>query len=369
MRVLALLTDAFGGRGGIALYNRDILTALCDDPKCKEVVAVPFIVPHAIEKIPSKLKYNTKGVDSRIKYFLTVLNEVRRDRRFDLILCSHISLLPVAVMLSTLLKITLVLEVYGYEAWKPTARTLVNLCVNRIDAFISISELTKRRFLIWSKLDDNKGFLLPNAIHMEKYGVGSKEEYLLEKYKLKGKTVLMTMGRILSEEKAKGFDQVIEILPDLEKEIPNVVYLIVGGGNDLERLSRKAKDLGVGDRVIFTGWISEEEKANHFRLADAFVMPSRWEGFGFVFLEAMACGIPVVASKIDGSYESVLGGKLGIVVDPDNEYELKAGIHAALKRVKAVPDGLTFFEYKHFRKKLHRILNCLIKPQSPWNTI
>ena len=75
------------------------------------------------------------------------------------------------------------------------------------------------------------------------------------------------------------------------------------------------RDLDLNSRVVFTGFIPESEKADHYRLADAYAMPSWGEGFGFVFLEAMACGVPVVASAIDGGKEAVLDGKLGFVVN------------------------------------------------------
>ena len=78
-----------------------------------------------------------------------------------------------------------------------------------------------------------------------------------------------------------------------------------------QRLERKAASLGLKGNVVFAGRVSEAEKADHYRLADVFVMPGRQEGFGFVFLEAMACGIPVVASSVDGSREAVLNGELG----------------------------------------------------------
>ena len=72
------------------------------------------------------------------------------------------------------------------------------------------------------------------------------------------------------------------------------------------------------------GLISEVEKADHYRLADAYVMPGWGEGFGIVYLEAMACGMPVVASKIDGSREAVRHGALGILVDPSDQEDIKA---------------------------------------------
>jgi phosphatidylinositol alpha-1,6-mannosyltransferase len=115
-------------------------------------------------------------------------------------------------------------------------------------------------------------------------------------------------------------------------DVPNIAYLIVGDGTDHHRLEEKARSLGVHERVVFAGYIPEREKADHYRLADAYVMPGRGEGFGIVYLEALACGVPVVASKLDGSREAVRDGALGILVDPNDAEGIKRGILEALAR-------------------------------------
>src|SRR6185295_7156824 len=104
----------------------------------------------------------------------------------------------------------------------------------------------------------------------------------------------------------------------LISRFPTLKYMIVGDGDDLARLEQKTFSLGLSERVIFAGRISEEEKAAHYCLADAYVMPSRGEGFGIVFLEALACGLPVMGSLADGGREALLDGALGCLVDPSN---------------------------------------------------
>src|SRR5207249_10072823 len=121
--------------------------------------------------------------------------------------------------------------------------------------------------------------------------------------------------------------------------------------------------LGVERHVVFAGYIPEEQKADHYRLADAFVMPGRGEGFGIVYLEAMACGIPVVASKADASREAVLDGRLGVLADPSNPQEIHAAIqeiHAAIKEALARPHMLQkeveYFSFEHFVQRWHALL-------------
>ena len=135
----------------------------------------------------------------------------------------------------------------------------------------------------------------------------------------------------------------------------------MGDGSDRRRLEEKARTLGTEDKVVFAGYISESEKADHYRLADVYVMPSQGEGFGFVYLEAMACGIPVVASSCDGSKEAVMDGKLGLLVNPRDRQEIKETTLKALKTPKAVPEGLRYFSFESFIQRLEPVLSRTIR--------
>src|SRR5438309_10593171 len=98
MRFLVLLTDGFGGHGGIANFNRDLLEALCSHPDTTEVVAIPRLQPEAVGSLPSKLRYVTSGLNSKTFFVLTTLRTVFKTPAFDLILCAHINLLPIAFL-------------------------------------------------------------------------------------------------------------------------------------------------------------------------------------------------------------------------------------------------------------------------------
>jgi len=158
--------------------------------------------------------------------------------------------------------------------------------------------------------------------------------------------------RLPGKERYKGVDEVLELMPKLLLREPRLVFLVAGDGDDRPRLEEKAASLGVSDRVVFTGFVPEREKVDHYRLADVFVMPGRGEGFGFVFLEALACGVPVVASKLDGSREAVRNGQLGRLVDPGDPAELEAAILGALSDRHGVPDGLAYFAFPEFQKRI-----------------
>ena len=357
-----MTTDAFGGYGGIAKFNRDFLRSLCNNPDVTEVLAVPRRMPHPPEPLPPKLTYIVSGLNNKLSYVETLLSLCKKYRRIDIIYCAHIHLLSVAYLLKLFFNAKILLILHGVDAWHPTKSKLNNYLTGKVDAIITVSEITQARFVKWADINRERMFLLPNAIEVKDYGPGPKNTLLLEKYGLTGKVILMTLGRLSSEEKYKGFDEVMELLPELSKNIPDIAYLVVGDGDDRPRLEAKASALGVGDRMVITGFVPEPEKADHFRLADAFVMPGRGEGFGIVFLEAMACGIPVVGSAIDGSREALRDGTLGILVDPRNPSEIKAGILEALKRPRGiVPEGLDYFSFENFEKRCHSILREVAK--------
>ncbi len=339
MRILVLATDAYGGHGGIALFNRELTATLTTYPGVDEVVVVPRVMPHPGEhEIPAKVRFVAEAANGNVAYARAILRHVR-GKRFDLVICGHINLLPLAR--------DPLLVTHGIEAWK---RSKNERLVHRCRGVISVSELTRNRFVECSKYA-GPTYVLPNAVRREHYGMHAKNT----RYGLEGKRVLLTVGRVVAEERYKGFDEVIEILPKLSND---VVYMIAGGGNDIERLREKAAALGVADRVIFTGRFAEEEKRDLYNLADVYVMPSRGEGFGFVFLEAVACGVPVIASKHDGGREAILNGELGLLIDPSSSAEIEAAIRELLARgTKTIPERLDYFSFENFERRVHAILD------------
>jgi phosphatidyl-myo-inositol dimannoside synthase len=341
VRILLLCTDAYGGHGGIALFNRELTAALVAREDVDEVTIVPRLIRGEVGDIPPKVTFLAGAARGRLAY-LRALARVRRER-FDLIICGHMNLLPIAPA-------DAVLVIHGIEAWRRSRAKL------RCRAIVSVSALTRDRLLGWSGYD-GPTFVLPNAIHAGDYGIRAKRLDLLERHRLEGKRVILTVGRLDAGERSKGFDEVLEALRELPDD---VVYLIAGGGNDLERLQRKAATLGVASRVRFTGLFDERDKPDLYNLADVYAMPSRGEGFGFVFLEALASGVPVVASKLDGGREALLGGQLGLLVDPTSPAEIRAALAETLARgERVIPSALEYFSFENFTRRVSAIVDAL----------
>jgi len=360
-RALVLVSDAFGGRGGIAKFNRDLLTALSAYPEFRSAEVFPRVMPDPPGPLPRGIHFRTTCVGSKLRYGLNVLASVMFGPRYDLVICGHINLLPLASAAAKLARRPLVLFIYGIDAWQPTGNRLTNSIVRGLETVVSISAITRDRFLSWSGIDAAKVQVLPNAIDLERFNPGPRSDMLVERYGLKDRKVLLTLGRLASAERYKGFDEVLDILPDLAIDVPEISYLIVGEGDDRARLQKKAADLGVAGRVVFTGYVPEAEKADHYRLADAYVMPSRGEGFGFVYLEAMACGIPTVGSAVDGSREALANGDLGVLVDPADRRAVLDAVRGAIDLPRRRPPQLAQFSFANFSRRLHATLRSVLE--------
>ena len=354
MRVLLLTTDAYGGHGGIALYNRDLVEALVTMPEMEEVVVIPRNMPLPPEAIPAKATFMQQALGGKRHFVRTATRAARQP--FDLVICGHINLLPLAVLLNLYIRAPLVLMAYGIDVWTARYR-LEKQWLAAVDAVWSISAITRDRMNAWAKLPESMYSILPNAVHLSRYGLAAQRQDLLQKHGLAGSKVIMTLGRLPGAERYKGVDEVMDVLPALLKIEPRLKYLVAGDGDDRPRLKAKAKTLGLADKVVFTGMIAEADKADYFRLADVFAMPGRGEGFGFVFLEALACGVPAVGSRLDGSREALLDGELGELADPDDPDSIKQGVLNALAKPKTVPAGLSYFAWPAFVERIARAVH------------
>jgi phosphatidyl-myo-inositol dimannoside synthase len=331
MRVQMLLTDGFGGFGGISRFNRDFLGALNVCPLVERVNALPRVISDPIEEpIPEAVVYERRAARGRVSYALTVIRHALRGPRADLVICGHINLLPLAWAAARQGGARLALVIHGYEAWAPSSHMLSNLLAKRIDAFIAVSRYSAERFVQWSDVPAARGFILPNCVNLDQFQPRERDPVLVDRYGLRSAIVMLTVGRLATGERYKGVDEVIEVMPRLLRQLPDLRYLVIGDGSDRARLEAKVRAQRLSDHVIFAGRIAEAEKVDHYNLADLYVMPSHGEGFGIALIEAAACGIPVVGSSVDGSRDALLDGQLGRMVDPTKPDDLAQAIGAAI---------------------------------------
>ena len=360
MRVQMLLTDGFGGFGGISRFNRDFLHALNVCPQVERVYALPRVISDPIEEpIPEAVVYERRAAQGRLPYALAVIRRALRGPRADLVVCGHINLLPLAWVAARLARARLALVIHGYEAWAPSSHRLSNFLVKRIDAFIAVSRYSAERFVQWSGVPRTHGFILPNCVNLDQFQPRERDPALVNRYGLRSATVMLTVGRLAAGERYKGIDEVIDVMPRLLRQFPALRYLIVGDGSDRARLEAKVQARGLSNYVIFPGRIAEAEKAAHYNLADVYVMPSHGEGFGIALIEAAACGIPVVGSSVDGSREALLDGQLGRMIDPTKPDNLVIAIGEAIgaRQHRTRNPLIETFDIGRFRNRVSKWLS------------
>jgi phosphatidylinositol alpha-1,6-mannosyltransferase len=232
--------------------------------------------------------------------------------RFRLVVVWHMDLLKLLPFFRLGgAKVVLILQ--GIEAWRRRPwpeRTLLR----RVDQFLSISDYTWQRFV-----QSNPGFA--SAPHQTvPLGIGVPWE---------GQTpspgpvpAALMVSRLDKREDYKGHREMLDAWPLVLGRLPTAELWIAGDGDLRQDLERVAADRGVGHAVRFLGFVSEEQKLELVRKSRCMAVPSRGEGFGLVYLEAMRLGRPCLVSTLDAGREVVDPPRHGLAVDPDDRDSL-----------------------------------------------
>jgi glycosyltransferase involved in cell wall biosynthesis len=168
--------------------------------------------------------------------------------------------------------------------------------------------------------------VIPSAVNPNRFRGDMDTSEIVKRHDLKGKKVVLFVGRVVPH---KGVDYLIDSAKFTPK---NVTYLVVGSGDYIDKLRKKARDRKDGNRFIFTGSVSFDDIPKYFAACDVFVLPSisRLEAFGLVILEAMASKRPVIVSNIPGVTEVVTEGVEGLHAEPMNAKDLAEKINTLL---------------------------------------
>ncbi len=352
LNILFFGTDVFGASGGIAEFNRHLVLAMRDIPRVGRIRVLLRNRSDVEARSPDGIELVDKSSRGVAAFVISALQCIHAGP-WDLVICGHRNLLPVAALTAKIAGAPLWQVLHGIEAWEPRRWRLRN----HIDLYLSVSRFTAQKHQAFSRIPASRYALLPNTFDGRRFFPAPRIPALVDRLGLCERRVLFTLARMDAAERYKGIDEVLECFPRLVADIPNLVYLIGGEGNDRPRLETKARSLGVADRVIFTGFIPETEKADYYRLADLFVMPGWGEGFGIVYLESAACGVPVLGSTLDASAEVIQAAGIGEAVNPKNPEELKAAMVRMLKKPMKGPfEGLAVFGQEAFRSKVKQLL-------------
>lgn len=178
---------------------------------------------------------------------------------------------------------------------------------------------------------------------------------------------VLMVGRMAASERYKGHDLVLAAWPTVLRAVPDARLVIAGTGDDVTRLRGVAAQAGLDGSVDFVGFVGEADLDTLYRQSSVFAMPSRGEGFGLVYLEAMARGLPCIGSTADAAREVVVDGVTGRLVDPAESTAVADAIIQLLRnpdlarrmgeagKVRVAGE----FSYQRFDARLQTAMNSL----------
>lgn len=354
-RILALVTEAFGGNGGIAQYNRDLFCAIASEAQYSLDIIPRFVAGEVKEATENTHQYKAQ----RNKFTFVGLSFYRALKtRPDIVFCGHLFMSPLAMVVAKLSGAKLAIQLHGIEIWSPPS-PLQRRALEAADLILCVSRDTRAKVLGYAKLSPEKVRVQPNTVSPE-FTPGDRIIARSQFGWSEDQFVLLSVGRLASTERYKGQDKVIEALPRLRRINKNVHYAISGEGDDRPRLEALSKEHGVADAVTFLGHVPHSQLCNLYRSADLFVLPSTGEGFGIVFLEAMACGTPALGLAIGGATDALVDGALG-AAPTDNT--LTAALDDAVQnpRVGGIPLANRVEEHFGRRQFTQNVLRLLSK--------
>ncbi len=282
----------------------------------------------------------------------------------DIIIISHINLALPALLLKIIAGKKIFVLAHGIEVWRPL-NLIKKMMLRSADQILAVSNFTKQKITSLHQLQKVQIDVLNNCFDpFFKFSENfTKPKNLLNKYGLKeNQPVLFALTRLSYQEQYKGYDIVIKQLPAIISHFPDLVYIIAGKADqkEKERIEKLIAENNLQKHVLLTGFLPEEEVTNHYLLADIFIMPSRQEGFGIVFIEAMANGLPVIAGNIDGSVDALKQGELGKLIHPDNEEEIRIAIIGLLNnpvnKAELAKKTKLAFSFEQYQEKLIKVL-------------
>lgn len=366
-KVLFLTLRTFSFTGGIEQVSRLLSRALFDlgfQLSSARVFSLYDCPADCDSKYINKASFRAfRG--RRLQFICAAIN---RGIRSDTVIMSHINLLIVGLLIKKLSPQTqIIVYAHGIEVWrplKPWKRAFLNSCCE----VWAVSQFTAQKMIQTQHTAASRITILPNCLdpHAAMPDYFAKPEALLKKYNLEAsQPVLLTISRLTSTEYFKGYDIVIETLPSLLNEFPGLHYFLAGHGeeSELRRLRQLIDKLGISPHVTLTGFLKPEDRNDHLLLSDAFVMPSRKEGFGIVFIEAAACGCRIIAGNQDGSSQALLNGRLGTLLPPANKDLLRKSIARILRTPRSEETSkaiqslcLSHFNYDQYQQKVCSML-------------
>lgn len=349
MKTLFIYQYTYSKTGGIQSFNKTFLEALeaiCENENIKN----EFL---GIYDKTSDVKSNLNGScfqGNKVKAFFFLLSKIYY---YDIFIISHVNLALIGIFVKILNpKAKLIFCTHGIEVWQDLP-WFTKKIMNK-SRVLTVSSFSKDMLIKFnSKLKSIVVF--PNAIKV-------KSDIIYEKPVDKKKSFnLLTVCRLDRSERSKGVDSTIKALALIKDKI-SFTYYVIGKGDDVVRLKQLVKDKGIEDKVCFLGFVKDLN--DYYNVSDVFIMPSKKEGFGIVYLEAMLYKKAVIACNYGGVKDVVIDKETGLLTNYDNIVEISNAIVYMYKnKSKALVYGengynrlLANFTYDHFKDRLKKEL-------------
>jgi phosphatidylinositol alpha-1,6-mannosyltransferase len=339
VKVLFLTLKTFSFTGGIEKVCRSLCRVLYDISEEELVQSTVYSMYDKNTDRDSRYlsKQQFQGFGGKKERF--VVHSFLSGLKADVILLSHIHLINIVYFIKKIhphKKIYLL--AHGIEIWKKLSDAKLKM-LNQLDKIICVSHFTAQKVMEMHQTPIDRIEVLNNCLdpfyHLS--AQFEKPQVLLDRYHLNNENlILFSLSRLSSSEKYKGYDHTIKLLPKLLENYPNLIYLLGGKWDAVEK--KRLDDLiakhNLQDHIRMVGFIDESELTEHFLLSDIFILPSKKEGFGIVFIEALASGLRVIAGNKDGSVDALRNGALGVLIDPDDQEGILTSVSSLLRHTQ-----------------------------------
>ncbi len=244
-----------------------------------------------------------------------LLPKLIQDRRPDLIFLGrenfalHVSDIARAYSIATMIRITggMILGVKHEYYPRSQADQLLDQ-LRKVDLVVSLAQHTQE---ILNGMAIDNVVTIPNTVDLKRFSPASKDHSLLKKLNINSDDLVVS--HVSNFKTVKRVIDIVQSAEKVLKQIPNIIYLIVGDGESKSKMESACRENRLWDRFRFAGWVDYDEMPNYFRISDIVVMPSEFECQAAVYLEAQACGCTLIASDIPGAREVVNHNDTGLL--------------------------------------------------------
>jgi len=281
------------------------------------------------ETCAGERRFRFRGFDRAKSRFIFAALRAARERPM-IIFAAHPNFAPIAAAMRIFARdARVIVGTHGIEVWEPLPR-IRRGAVRRADIVIAPSSDTASKLTSMQGVAEAKIRRVPWPLDPEMMDLAESPEQLPLPREFPNGKVILSVGRWAANERYKGADLLIEAFGVVAKEFPDAHLVLVGQGDDLTRLQNLAQRSDAARKIHFLTQLSRRELAACYAHAESFALPSTGEGFGLVFLEAMAFAKPVIGAPFGGIPDIIDDGKNGILADPKNRASLAGALCALL---------------------------------------